>query len=139
MSSYSNVYPYSKAYGLYYEIGGRSIKGLNFKPDRALFPEFQNYAIINIINKVLNVNLDPDENSGETFYPTLAFRVTYVPYFDVRVTQSKQNVKNYKANIALAYNQSANVIESTAYEARKPRTLGNGGVVYVCADTENRN
>ena len=112
LSSYENTYPYSKAYGLYYEIGGKSIKGLNFKPDVALFPEFKNYAIINILEKVLGVSLNTD---GEAFYPTLAFRVTYVPYFDVRVTQSKQNVKNYKANIALAYNQSANVIESTAY------------------------
>ena len=112
LSSYSDVYPYSKAYALYYAIGGKSIEGLNFKLDDAWFPAFENYAIVNILNEETRQTLN---TGGDDFYPTLAFRVTYVPYFNVRLTQSKQYIKEFDEPAVLVYNQSANVIESRAY------------------------
>lgn len=112
LSSYSDLYPYSKAYGLYYSIGDDTIGGLNFKLDKPIFPAFENYTIINIIEAVSNVELNTD---GDDFYPSLAFRVTYVPYFNVRLTQSKPYIREFKEPAALIYNQSANVIESRAY------------------------
>lgn len=118
LSSYSDVYPYSKAYALYYAIGGKSIEGLNFKLDDAWFPAFKNYAIVNILNEATGQTLNlPAAGSDDApnFYPTLAFRVTYVPYFNVRLTQSKQYIKDFDEPAVLVYNQSANVIESRAY------------------------
>lgn len=112
LSSYSDVYPYSKAYALYYSIGGKSIEGLNFKLDDAWFPAFENYAIVNILNEATGQSI---KTGGDDFYPTLAFRVTYVPYFNVRLTQSKQYIKEFDEPAVLVYNQSANVIESRAY------------------------
>lgn len=118
LSSYSDVYPYSKAYALYYSIGGKSIEGLNFKLDDAWFAPFENYAIVNILNEATGQTLNlPAAGSDDApnFYPTLAFRVTYVPYFNVRLTQSKQYIKEFDEPAVLVYNQSANVIESRAY------------------------
>lgn len=112
LSSYSELYPYSKAYGVYYSIGDDTIGGLNFKLDKPIFPAFENYSIINIIEAVSNVELNAD---GDDFYPSLAFRVTYVPYFNVRLTQSKPYIREFKEPAVLIYNQSANVIESRAY------------------------
>lgn len=112
LSSYSRYYPGSKAYGLYYEIGANTIEGLNFKLDSAFFPSFQKYAIINILEyktgEIINT-------SSVNFYPQLRFRVTYIPYFNVRVTQSKSYINNFKEPASLIYNQSENVIESRAY------------------------
>lgn len=118
LSSYSDVYPYSKAYALYYSIGGKSIEGLNFKLDDAWLAPFENYAIVNILNETTGQTLKlPAAGSDDApnFYPTLAFRVTYVPYFNVRLTQSKQYIKEFDEPAVLVYNQSANVIESRAY------------------------
>lgn len=112
LSSYSQYYPGSKAYGLYYSISGNTIDGLNFKLDDAFFPEKQKYAIINILEYQTGASIDV---SDVNFYPQLRFRVTYVPYFNVRLTQSKPYIREFKEPAALIYNQSANVIESRAY------------------------
>ena len=123
LSSYSEAYPYSKAYALYYAIGSDTIGGLNFKVDSAWLPSFERYAIVNILDKVTGQTLDlpgewnddKDKQDGTNFYPSLAFRVTYVPYFNVRLTQSKPYIREFKEPAVLIYNQSANVIESRAY------------------------
>lgn len=123
LSSYSEAYPYSKAYALYYAIGNDTIGGLNFKVDSAWLPSFERYAIVNILDKVTGQTLDlpgewnddKDKQDGTNFYPSLAFRVTYVPYFNVRLTQSKPYIREFKEPAVLIYNQSANVIESRAY------------------------
>lgn len=112
LSSYDNVPPNNKAYALYYTIGGKSIEGLNFKLDDAWFPAYERYAIVNILERVSETTLDTE---GDDFYPTMRFRVTYVPYFDVRLTQSKPYIGDFKSPATLIYNQAANVIESRAY------------------------
>ena len=112
LSSYSDAYPYSKAYGVYYSIGNDKIEGLSFKLDDAWYPVFENYAIINIIERATGTSID---TSDVNFYPQLRFRVTYVPYFNVRLTQSKPYINEFKRPATLIYNQSANVIESRAY------------------------
>lgn len=116
LSSYKQDYPYSKAYGLYFTQGQKNILGLNFKADddHVLFPAFANYSIYNILERVSGQSLSdlaPEDNE----YPLLAFQVTYLPFFNVRVKQTKSNYKDYATPAALAYNQQANVIESTYY------------------------
>ena len=115
LSSYSDAYPYSKAYGIYFTQGQKNIQGLNFKQDAAFAPEFQNYAIVNIIKRACaaqGITWTPPEGQE---YANLAFQVSYVPYFDIRVSQSKPYYKDYKSGYALIYNQSANTIESRYY------------------------
>jgi len=53
LSSYTEQYPYSKAYGLFYTQGAPNIGGLNFKVDSAAFASFKEYAIVNILKQVL--------------------------------------------------------------------------------------
>lgn len=110
LQSYKEQYPYSKAYGLYYQQGSKNISGLNFKVDSAVFAAFNNYAIINILRQALNVK---DYSVGD--YPAMAFRVTYTPFYNARVAQTKSYFKDFIRPAALIYNQSANVIESRYY------------------------
>ncbi len=116
LSSYKQDYPYSKAYGLYFTQGQKNILGLNFKADddHIIFPAFGNYSIYNILERVSGRSLS-DLAPKDNEYPLLAFQVTYLPFFNVRVKQTKSNFKDYATPAALAYNQQANVIESTYY------------------------
>lgn len=110
LSSYAEQYPYSKAFGLYYSQGNKNIGGLNFKVDAAVLASFKNYAITNILRSATNSSSEFDSN-----YPEMCFRVTYTPFFNARVAQTKVNYKDFKYPAALIYNQQANVIESRAY------------------------
>ena len=112
LSSYSETYPTSKAFGVYYTQGERNIRGLNFKVPDAISDILRKYAIINILEAV----------SGENFgwfdkidYPTLMFQITYIPIFSTRVTQTKQYIVGMQHPFALPYNQGANMIETSYY------------------------
>lgn len=109
LSSYSEQYPYSKAFGLYFTQGQKNIGGLNFKVESASSIKFKNFAITNILQQLLG--------SGYSLpaYPLLTFRITYMPYYNARVAQSKTNYKDFKYTAALIYNQQSNVIESRYY------------------------
>lgn len=119
LSSYSDAYPFSKAYGLYYSQGSKNIGGLNFKVDAAVFADFKNYAIVNILRKALNnPNLfpfNPFSDEAKRTFPRLAFRVTYTPFYNARVGQTKTYYKDFKRPAALIYNQTSNLVESRAY------------------------
>ena len=111
LSSYSSQYPYSKAYGITYTQGQKNLTALNFKPENPIAPIFEKYSIINIINAATNGNIS---GLGED-YPLLAFRVTYTPFYNSRVGQTKINYGDYPYAASLIYNQQANVIESRYY------------------------
>lgn len=112
MSSYSEAYPYSKGYAVYYTRGSNNIKGLNFKIPSAISTSvFSNYSIVNIIRSAMgNQTWTPPQD-----YATLAFRVTYQPMVAARVQQSKQNITDIKEERSIAYNQGQNVIEAHYY------------------------
>ena len=111
LSSYDSAYPYSKAYGLMYTQGQKGITALNFKPDNAVSPVFENYSIINILEEVTGQSL---ADLGAD-YPLLAFRVTYTPFYSARVAQTKPYYKDFPRGSALVYNQGSNVVESRYY------------------------
>ena len=121
LSSYSEEYPYSKAYAVMYTQGQKNISALNFKPEHPISSIFNNYAILNILRRVTEKNIiitqstDGTNSYKEGGYPLLAFRVTYTPFYNSRVGQSKVNYKDYLYPAALIYNQQANVIESRFY------------------------
>ena len=118
LSSYESEFPYSKAYGLMYTQGQKNITALNFKQEHAIDQSFENYAIINILRAATgddSISID-GVNAGQTSdYPQLAFRVTYTPFYNARVGQSKVNYQDFPYGAALIYNQQANVIESRYY------------------------
>ena len=121
LSSYEDQYPYSKAYALYYTQGQKNIQGLNFKPEHPVSSVFENYAILNILNRVTGQDVDVPQAETTTDgyleggYPLLAFRVTYIPFYTSRVGQTKVNYQDFPVPAALIYNQQANVIESRYY------------------------
>ena len=119
LSSYEDQYPYSKAYAVMYTQGQKGITQLNFKPENPVNPIFENYSILNILRRATgdsDLSLDEygDGNPG-TEYAYLAFRVTYTPFYNSRVGQTKVNYQDYPRAAALIFNQQSNVIESRYY------------------------
>ncbi len=117
LSSFESQYPYSKAFGLSYTQGQKNITALNFKSEHPISDVFNRYAIVNVLREATN-NDDIDigvgkENNND--YPLLAFRVTYMPFYNTRVGQTKTYYPDYPYGAALIYNQQSNVIESRYY------------------------
>lgn len=111
MSSFRGVYPYSKAFALYYTQGEKGVRGLFFKnPDVVSQAWFQKYAIINIleaVGKTINT-------SGNYPYASIEFRISYIPRYSARVRTSKQLIIPGLPS-TLAYNQGANLVETRYY------------------------
>ena len=112
LSSYKAIFPFSKAYGLYYSQGQKNIYGLNFKVDGAVAPAFQDYAIVNILQKATGNN---SLNISSDNFPVLAFQITYKPIYNVRVSQTKPFYTDYKRQADLIYNQQSNLMEAQYY------------------------
>lgn len=112
LSSYSETYPTSKAYGIYYTQGAKNIMGLTYKVPNAVSDIFSNYAIVNILAAASG---EPRTFFTEYGYPKLMFQITYLPIFSTRVTQTKQYTVGMKTPFAMPYNQSANLIETAYY------------------------
>ena len=110
LSSYQdNVYN-SKAYAIYYKQGQKNVYGLNFKDNTEGLPAvFKKYAIVNIVNNILNKNETVD------FLGQFAFQVEYVPLVDLRVIQHKSYLAQSRNERNLVYNQSENIVDSKAY------------------------
>lgn len=111
MSSIRGVYPYSKAFALYYTQGEKGVRGLFFKnPDVISQAWFQKYAIINILEAV-GKTID---TKGDYPYTSIRFRISYIPRYSARVRTSKQLIIPGLPS-TLAYNQGANLVETRYY------------------------
>lgn len=111
LSSYTDVYPASKYYALYYTQGEKNIGGLFFKVPEWTGGARENYAIVNILRAVTGKN-DLDISD----YTKLCFELVYIPTYSARVGHSKQYIGdwlNYPRSIA--QNQSANMVETQYY------------------------
>lgn len=111
MSSVDDTYPYAKMYAVYFTQGEKNIKGLDFKRPNEYTAAVEEYAIINI----LRTSSGYSDFNLTTEYPELAFQITYRPIWNARVQQTKSNISGILKPRALAYNQSANLIESRYY------------------------
>ena len=111
LSSFAGAYPYAKDYALEYTQGQNNIKGLFYKSADLMNGTFQDYSIIKII-KAEGGNINTD--ILETGYPVLAFQVSYIPIFSERVKTNKA-IRVGGLPRALAYNQSANLLETRYY------------------------
>lgn len=106
MSSYTETYPYSKAYALYYTRSERGIKGFMFKSYDALSSAFKNYAIVNILRAITgNAELEIGR------YEKMQFRITYQAFMPARIQQNKSQIVA-KKHFTTTYNQGQNVVES---------------------------
>lgn len=111
LSSYTDVYPASKYYALYYTQGEKNIGGLFFKVPEWTGGARENYAIVNILRAVTGKN-DLDVSD----YTKLCFELVYIPTYSARVGHSKQYIGdwlNYPRSIA--QNQSAIMVETQYY------------------------
>ncbi|MDE7406483.1 MAG: hypothetical protein K2M89_06395 [Clostridiales bacterium] len=111
LSSFDGNYPTSKAFALYYNLGEKNIKGLNYKSPKVIQEKDGTYTITNIIKKVTGANIEGN-------YLKLAFRITYTPIFSARILQHKPYFKPIARRTlkrALVYNQSANLVETRYY------------------------
>lgn len=132
MSSVMGTYPTSKMYAVYFVQGEKNIMGLDFKRPNAISEALEKYAIVNILRVTSGHNdfdmltgNDPDPNA----YAQLAFQVTYRPIWSARVQQTKSNISGILKPRALAYNQSANLIESRYYGENLKGTIARIGNV----------
>lgn len=118
LSSYENIYPTSKAYAIYYEVGKKNIRGLSFKTksiwDSAVVP----YAIANIVKTATGTSISGSRwNTEPTVgkYPNLTFQITYTPIFTSRVLQQKPTIDPDAFKRTLSYGQAANLVETRYY------------------------
>ncbi len=118
LSSYEGVYPYSKSYAVYYTQGSKGIKGLFFKAESPISPALKNYAITNILRTVTGDSSLTIGGDGGILkaYAELGFEITYLPIFKTRIRTTKQQIRTGLPR-TLAYNQSANMIETRYYGA----------------------
>lgn len=114
LSSYDNGYPLSKKYGLYFTQGQKNIQGLSFKAPDPIDSSRESYAIVNILRNATGNN-KLDISSQNQDYIKLAFRVTYTPFYNSRITQSKAYYKDVPRSSGLVYNQQSNIIETHYY------------------------
>jgi hypothetical protein len=110
LSSYDSVFPYSKAYAIYYTQGEKGLDGLFFKNEGASASIFRNYAIANIL----------EEATGETFditndWQKLVFRISYIPVYSTMFSHGKSLIQDGNNNFTIPYAQSENLVESSYY------------------------
>lgn len=114
LSSYEDVYPISKAYGLYYTPSGQGIYGFFFKRE-SLKSAWENYAIVNIIKRATGIDVIDGVSNDDLIgvYRNLRFEVVYTPIYSARVQHSKQYVGDWLLYPrTLNYAQSANQVET---------------------------
>ena len=119
LSSFEGNYPTSKAFAIYYSLGERNIKGLNYKSPTVIGGAGAKYSIANIIKAATGWDIRSDDDKTDKWsdiYPKLAFRITYTPIFSARVLQHKTYAtKGNPIERTLIYNQGANLIETRYY------------------------
>lgn len=114
LSSFEGVYPMSKAFAIYYTLGQKNIKGLNFKSPNVIGGAGSNYAITNIIKAVTDDDISAKIwDAGE--YTQLKFRITYTPIFSTRLMMHKTYYEVGAPQSSLYYNQADNLVETRYY------------------------
>lgn len=117
LSSYSEGYPYSKSYAVYYTIGSKNIKGLFFKPEDAINTSIlSHYAIANIYSSVSGESLDAVYNELVANPYRIVFKVTYKPIVqNTLISHAKPYYNPTSKPFVQISNQSGNLIESNYY------------------------
>lgn len=108
LSSYEDVYPISKAYGLYYTLGQEGLRGFFFKNTEITGGVLAQYAIVNIIQIAAGVSISQDLNT----YKNLKFELVYTPIYSARVNHSKTYLDDWlPTERVINYAQGDNQVE----------------------------
>ncbi|MBQ9116596.1 MAG: hypothetical protein IJY04_06195, partial [Clostridia bacterium] len=120
LSTNEGVYPYAKAYALYYVQGQKNIYGLTFRTSDPLEAgnAFGKRAIENILTIVTGENVDWTDDITGAGILNYAFRVEYISAVRGRVRQAKKDVQELNALSAIPFNQSAPRLSSVNYGER---------------------
>lgn len=122
LSSYSGEYPWSKAYALYFKQGTQNIYGMQFEEESSVSQIFKQQAIINILEAITGGDYATIFNAESII--KLQYRIKYKPLISSRLKQrktylgaTKRDLLNsgYKKKSVLAYNQSANKVDTDYY------------------------
>lgn len=130
LSSFEGNYPTSKAFAIYYSLGERNIKGLNYKSPTVIGGAGAKYSIANIIKAATGWDIRSDDDKTDKWsdiYPRLAFRITYTPIFSARILQHKPYYTAGEMPSTLIYNQGANLIETRYYGENLKGTIARMG------------
>lgn len=130
LSSSSDIFPTSKMFALKYTQGQKDITGLQYKNSNVISDAFEQYSVLNIIHKKLNMATNWWKNfwsKNEDIY-NLQFQIVYTPIINTRIKQTKNNVEDLKFRSVLTYNQSANMISSNAYGEHLRGVVAKNGV-----------
>lgn len=115
LSATEDLFPKSKAYAIYYSMGQKNIKGLNFKLENVqdILKVFKDEAILNILERKTGKDL---QNLFNVMPLTqLNFQIVYYPSTTARIKQSKAYLGDFNRELTSIYNQSANKVDSRAY------------------------
>ncbi len=116
LSSYEGTYPYAKCYAIYYTQGQQGLDGLFFKSDNAQGDMWSYYSITNILASVMGISdVSKLQEEIEQYFPTLTFRVSYLPIYDAKFSHNKQLIIPTNKRFSRIYNQSENLIETSYY------------------------
>lgn len=116
LSSYEGTYPYAKCYAIYYTQGQKGLDGLFFKSDNEVDSAWSRYAITNILASVNEIAKRKEfQKTIERHFPTLSFRVSYLPIYDAKFSHNKQLIIPTNKRFSQIYNQSENLIETSYY------------------------
>lgn len=117
LSSTTDVYPYSKAFGIYYTQGQKGIRGLFFRNPNAVSSLFSNYAITNIFAAVSGYPIGDIKKYLETdWHPDLlCFRIEYRPIYSAFVSHGKGEYTEESQPYMMLYNQSENLTETSYF------------------------
>lgn len=108
LNSYTELYPQSKAYAIYYTQGQQGIRGLFFKVPTIISYDIKTYSIVNILRAVTG---DGSLVIPAELYPLLQFQVNYIPIYSDRILTPKA-LSIGGLPRTLAYNQGENGIEA---------------------------
>ena len=114
----SGVYPYAKAYAIYYTQGQKGLDGLTHRVESAVTNAFKNPAIANILSIATGQNISWIDDLFGTAILNYAFNVTYISAVRGRVRAAKTDISDIVAPSTLAFNQAAPRLSSVNYGER---------------------
>lgn len=113
LSSFTDVYPKSKTYAVYYTQGSTNVRGLWFRASDSgteMLDAFERPAIVNILASSASINASEISDN----YADISFRLSYITTVSARVRQHRTSYNGID-ELVMAYNQSANKLDSRAF------------------------
>lgn len=116
LSPYKNIYPYTRAYAIYYTLGQANIQGLFYKaPDAIDAANYSPFSISNILAAVTEQDVNSIDDRLVQGASDLVFSITYKPISNHFVSHGKSLYIKGETPFMQLYNQTENLVESQYY------------------------